>query len=442
MGSVVPILHPKPDFSNQIAKWFPSGEALSINSRYCKTFTFQITEDCNLRCSYCYQINKSKKVMPFEIAKKAIDCLFKDNYKIDSYYSLDSMDGIIFDFIGGEPFLEVDLMDKIMDYFVEQAYKYKSILAYRFMISISTNGTLYNEPKVQTFIKKWRSKLSLGISLDGCKELHDACRVFPDGSGSYDKAVDAVKQEMQINPNLSTKMTFAHDNLQYIPDAIKNLVELEYTNISCNCAFEDMWQPGDAPLFYHKLKETADYLLTLNAIPFVSVFAYDCGKPLEEAYNSNWCGGNGLMLCVNPDGNFYPCQRFTEVSLGADVEPYIIGNVESGIAKTTTEIERIKCLSCITRRSQSTDECFNCPVASECAWCTGYNYQVFGTPNKRATFICEMHKARVLANCYFWNRYLRDNDIHLRYKLNLDDESCLKIIDENELSLLRGLESE
>lgn len=36
-------------------------------------------------------------------------------------------------------------------------------------------------------------------------------------------------------------------------------------------------------------------------------------------------------------------------------------------------------------------------------WCTAYNYQIFGTPNKRATFICPMHKARVLANEYYWH---------------------------------------
>ena len=34
---------------------------LEVNSRYCKTFTFQVTEDCNLKCNYCYQINKTHK---------------------------------------------------------------------------------------------------------------------------------------------------------------------------------------------------------------------------------------------------------------------------------------------------------------------------------------------------------------------------------------------
>lgn len=33
--------------------------------------TFIVTEDCNLRCSYCYEVHKNnKKRMSFEIAKK------------------------------------------------------------------------------------------------------------------------------------------------------------------------------------------------------------------------------------------------------------------------------------------------------------------------------------------------------------------------------------
>jgi len=352
------------------------------------------------------------------------------------------MDGIILDFIGGEPLLEIDLIDKIVDYFVQQAYKFKSHLAYRFMISISTNGTLYDTPKVQSFIKKWRPKLSLSISLDGCKELHDSCRVFPDGKGSYDLAEYAAKQELLRNPLLSTKMTFAPENIRYVPEAIRNLVSIGYKVIFCNCVFENVWHDEDAPLFYFKLKETADFLLTLSDIPIISIFSLSCGHFLDENENRNYCGGNGLMLCVNPDGNFYPCQRFTEVSLGNDAQPYIIGNVDEGIGIKEDEIQRINCLSCITRRSQSTDECFNCSIASECAWCTAYNYQVFGTPDKRATFICPMHKARVMANCYFWNSLFKLSGSKRRFKLNLDDKSCLKIIDEKELSLLRELESE
>ena len=72
----------------------------------------------------------------------------------------------------------------------------------------------------------------------------------------------------------------------------------------------------------------------------------------------------------------------------------------------------------MTRCSQSTDECINCPIAAGCAWCSAYNYEYFGELNKRATFICIMHKARALANVYFWNKYYRA--IEEEYNMLLD----------------------
>lgn len=66
----------------------------------------------------------------------------------------------------------------------------------RFRVSICSNGVLYFTPKVQEFIKKHQTHLSFSISIDGNKKLHDTCRIFPDGTGSYDLAIKAAKHYM------------------------------------------------------------------------------------------------------------------------------------------------------------------------------------------------------------------------------------------------------
>ena len=45
-------------------------------------------------------------------------------------------------------------------------------------------------------------------------------------------------------------------------------------------------------------------------------------------------------------------------------------------------------------------------MAAGCAWCQGENYDAAETDTiyQRATAICRMHKARVRANNYYWNR--------------------------------------
>ena len=96
-------------------------------------------------------------------------------------------------------------------------------------------------------------------------------------------------------------------------------------------------------------------------------------------------------------------------------------------------------LSNITRRSQSTDECFYCPVGSGCSWCSAYNYEEFGTPNKRATYICIMHKATSLANAYYYNKLYKTYNLSYRKPIYLPKDEAINIIGENEYNeLIKG----
>jgi len=40
------------------------------------------------------------------------------------------------------------------------------------------------------------------------------------------------------------------------------------------------------------------------------------------------------MLAVDYKGEFFPCVRFIENSLGSDAEPFIIGDINTGISKS------------------------------------------------------------------------------------------------------------
>ena len=162
-------------------------------------------------------------------------------------------------------------------------------------------------------------------------------------------------------------------------------------------------------------------------------------RPKEEGDDQNWCGGTGYMLSLDPDGYLYPCIRYMESSLGTSREPLRIGHVDTGIAQTKCTKNCVDCLNAITRRTQSTDECYYCPIAEGCSWCSAYNYQENGTPNKRVTYSCDMHKARSLANVYFWNKYhLNKNDSKV-FEMHCPKDWALEIIDENEYNMLLKL---
>ena len=169
-----------------------------------------------------------------------------------------------------------------------------------------------------------------------------------------------------------------------------------------NCVFENVWKEGDDKDFERQLVELADaiidegYYKDFNC----SFFSEDIGKPLAD--NVNWCGA-GMMIAVDAAGYFYPCTRFAAYSLRSK-RPIIIGNVKDGIDQN-----KLRPFLTLDRTTQSKQECLDCEVASGCAWCQGENYDAADTATifQRSTAICKMHKARVRANNYYWNKLYR-----------------------------------
>lgn len=431
------------EFTDFIAKLYP--ELINIDSdkkTLSKVVTFQVTDACNLACTYCYQINKGTRVMSFEVAKKFIDLLLSGEKGFSDYIGVNNTPGLILDFIGGEPLLEVELIDKIIDYFRAKALELDHPWAEKYKCSISSNGVLYFDPKVQKFLNKHKEHLSFSISIDGNKELHDSCRVFPDGRPSYDIAIAGAMDWIDRGNYMGSKITVAPANVSHIYEASKHMIELGYYDININCVFEDGWTIDHAKILYQQLKKFADYLLSLDDTTeyYYAFFKEDSYKPIPESENNNWCGGDGSMLAVDPDGVLYPCIRYMESSLGENQTPIIIGNVDNGIAATQEIKDCIHCMQCITRRSQSTDECFYCEIGQGCSWCSAYNYQVFGTVDKRATFICEMHKAASLANVYFWNKLYEKYNMDKKLEMHCPKEWAVPIIGEEEYNMLYELQ--
>lgn len=426
-------------FQDRLARLFPSDDP--TKDSLAKNVTFQVTDGCNLACTYCYQISKHNHFMKFETAKKFIDMLLDEEEKneyVDSYESA----GLIMEFIGGEPFLAIDLIDQIVDYFIRAMIERQHPWATRYMISICSNGLLYFDEKVQKFIRKHLHHLSFSISIDGNKRLHDACRVKPDGSGSYDIAMAGVRHFVDVlGGSMGSKMTLAPQNVMYTYEAVTSIIENGYDEINLNCVYEEGWTPEHALILYQELKRVADYLLEKDlddSKVYLSIFVDTFFKPKQPDDVQNWCGGNGRMISIDWKGDIYPCIRYMESSLGDSQKPMIIGNVDRGIMKCPEECEFVRQLKEIDRKTQSTEECFNCPIAEGCSWCSAYNYQVFGTVNKRATYICIMHKARALANWYYWAKLYKKQgkDPYVHY---IPDEMALEVISQEELDMLKSL---
>ena len=409
---------------------------------YSRCVTFQVTDGCNLNCSYCYQICKGRNHMSKETGIALVDYLYKmyDDDEPDGFINSQTKN-IQLDFIGGEPFLNIDTMNAVCERFFEVGVAKRHPWVENCRISISSNGTLYFKEEVQQFLKKYHNFISLNITLDGPEELHDACRKDFNGNGSFKLAMAAVEDYRKHFGKIdSTKITISRDNLPYISQIIDFAKANGFTNIAANTVAELDWNLEDAKLFYQQLKLIADNLLENNKEDVaLTLFDSKAFTPLPTDDNENWCGGTGNMLAFSPDGIMYPCIRYMESSLGTDQPPLIIGNLEEGLYQTPETKQMKKEFDAITRRTQSTDECFYCPIAAGCAWCSAWNYQKTGSSNCRATTTCIMHQARSLANVYFWNNYYISQSSKERKPLFLPAQKAIAIVGEEEYNKLLEL---
>ena len=377
-----------------------------------KSITFIVTKDCQLACKYCYLVGKNtKERMTWEVAKKAIDYILDREQEFRE-------ESVVWDFIGGEPFLEIDLIDQICDYLKTEMYRRNHHWFNSYRFSFSTNGINYHTEKVQQFIEKNRNHLSIGITIDGTKRKHDLNRIWKtaemeqglqpkpeDEKGSYEDVVKNIPLWLSQFPGAATKVTIASADIPYIKESVLHLYALGIKEVNINCVFEDVWKEGDDMLFEEQLTELADAIIDMDLYRdhACSFYAEHIGKPMDPVRdNQNWCGA-GKMLAIDAAGNFYPCTRFAAYSLRSK-PAWIIGNIHDGIDQN-----RLRPFLTLDRITQSPQDCIECEVASGCAWCQGENYDAADTHTvyQRATAICKMHKARVRANNYYWNKLFR-----------------------------------
>lgn len=427
-----------PNYNDFIHRLYPGVTDRSL----VREVTFQITNQCNLRCDYCYEHHKGTESMSLETGKRIVDLLIRmwEEDKPGSFISKKTKT-VILDFIGGEPLLEAPLISDICDYFFKQCALKGCTLASGARISISTNGQNYFEPQVQAFVKRFAPFLSLNVSIDGHKALHDAHRVDAAGNGSFDKAIKAYHAAAGLGGK-QTKMTFVPSSFPQMSEAILFMLEQSPDFIAANYAYEPIYTPQDARVLYDQLKIVSDHLIATKRVIACSILDHNIGYPVAKEDDKNYCGGSGGMLAFDTQGKAYPCLRYCPISIGKEkAEKICIGDMQ-GIYNTPHTAKIRDYLDAITLSSQSTPECINCPVGVGCGWCSAYNYESTGDVNRRVTNICWAHKGRTLASCYYHNkRYLELRDTTPKAVL-LPEKDALQIIPREEYEYLLRLQTE
>lgn len=394
--------------------------------------TINTTEDCNLRCKYCYETCKSPKTINIDTCKKFIDIILNDpdpcGVKGDSEHDWIYKKGVCLDFIGGDSFVNVDILDEICEYFIHQLYMIDNPHTRKwrgnYKFSISTNGTLFND-RVKEFLKKYKDSLYFSVSLDGCPEIHDRYRVFPDGRGSMSKILEYWPWLKENFPHCveATKATASKETIPYLYDSLKFLHEdLDITYIMQNFIMEDMHlTPEDLLEFDRQMEKCLQYCLDHRHDIYWRMLDKSQFANAHLSTGNDWCHkghcGSGSMPALSIDGNIYPCFRWLPHTQNGKVGVMKVGDVINGLNhKENFKVVREGAYRCNCTKDS---KCRECQYESACSYCIGGCYAEFGDFT-RTTYICEITKR----TCEWAKKYWKEYD-RLEGQVNLESHETV-----------------
>ena len=267
---------------------------------------------CNLRCRYCFYADiagqrtvPSYGIMTMDTAERLIASAFQ---------AVGNSGQIQFTFQGGEPTLAgLPFFQR----FVELAQAHSRPGA-EIHWSIQTNGMVLDDTWAAFFRDH---NFLVGLSADGTREIHDACRVDPEGNGTWQTvtAAAALLKQYDVSFNLLCVVTKqCARRAQKVYHALQKLGSGYIQFIPCLDALEE--QRGSAS--YSLTPEAyGSFLCTLldawyldwKGGRYTSVRLFDdyiqllMGLPPGTCATSGQCGS---YLVVESDGSLYPCDFY------------------------------------------------------------------------------------------------------------------------------------
>lgn len=319
------IYYDKDDYLKKFAFEFEESDDVCIRTVY-----FQITRKCNLRCSYCYNVENlsSKDTVKIEEIKKII-----------SYFYEEGVQEIIL--TGGEPLMRPDF-DEIVNFIKSKNMK----------CQLLTNGTMISNHL-------------------GTLEKIDAIII----------SLDTLNQEHNKRKGLDIESLL--NELNNLPASIKNKTSIRSV-ISKD--FSEDWKKVKNKAEHSGYKFIATIMMPnsideIEMLPDKEIFA-SFEKECHEKIGCSTCGAGKGLAAVDTEGFIYPCQALVAKELR--LANIFDKNWKNEFLKRRHEIGLMQ------RNVFSNEKCKKCKIKYICGGgCPAVSYDVYGDINKVVEEICD-----------------------------------------------------
>jgi len=334
------------------------------------TISLFLTNNCNLRCNYCYEKNQHKvNNMSEEIAKLSINFLLSN---------LCENTVPVISLFGGEPLLNFELIEFICKYLESHEVPCK--------FSLTTNGTIMND-KIHSLLNYHDIKVML--SLDGGKEKQDTNRKFENGGGSYDKIETNVRRYLQNDlPNIVVRNTITKKDTDYKKTynffremGYRSLISIPIATINDDEKLSD----DDINELIYNCKMIAEDVVNdiIDGKEILNANFFNFGK-LYSNGNGTYCGAGIKSVAIDTNGDIYHCHRFVGNS------KFRLGNLVEGIQKDMI----VNMQSEYFDRLNNLYECEDCWALNLCkGGCMHENLMESGSINKTDSRLCNIRRA-------------------------------------------------
>lgn len=357
-------------------------------SRFCLMLT--ITNECNLKCRYCYESSKNKLRMQLDTAKRII------SERIEKH----DQEELEIDFHGGEPFMNFQLIKDLCEWCWEN-YPTRIL---RFFTT--TNGTMLSDG-IKNWLTENKKRFAAALSLDGTPDMNHLNR-------GVRLSEDAIRFFSEMWPEQPVKMTISKETLPHFSDGVKYIHSFGL-KVNANLAYGIDWEEKEVVTYRDELQTLADYYLQnphLNPLP---IFSKSLTPILDKDRIIRHCGTGKNMMAFDIEGNGYPCQMFIPNSLDPDQWK----NVASLDFKNDDSI-------------YGDVECQGCLIHNICPTCYGNNYIERGSIGVRDKRLCSFIMAEKKVLSYYRIKQILARDIDTISKEEyLELSAAKKIMEHN-----------
>ncbi|MCT2401462.1 quinohemoprotein amine dehydrogenase maturation protein [Novosphingobium mangrovi (ex Huang et al. 2023)] len=292
-----------------------------------QALVLNITNQCNLACTYCYEFGADKiatpqgkpKFMSLETARTSVDFLLRKST---------GRQAVHITFFGGETLMNFKLLREVVLYAREQAEAQNRTIGF----SLTTNATLLTD-EIIAFLSDY--EIGVTVSMDGPPDLQDKHRVYKSGKGSY------AVIEPRLRKLIESHKTRAITARVTLTNGVTDVIRI-YRHLKDDLGFHEV---GFAPVtnsgerdymiddngmddvlsqFHELADEWLEHALRGQMHGFTNV-SETIGELLQGVNKSHPCGAGLGLLGVSPSGDLSPCHRFT------DADTHTLGHISTDI---------------------------------------------------------------------------------------------------------------